>query len=152
VSVFDVMLFLHILAGTAWFGGVIYQEAMLASAGRSKDMSKVDMYLLSHRVNNRVFPAAAVVILVTALYLILDSDLVEWTDPWIIASFGLFAVAIIMSVGFFRPEGDRLAELVEGRGAANNEVQRRFGRVVTMARVQAFILFVLLLMMVWRPS
>ena len=152
MSVYEAVLFLHILAGTAWFGGVIYQEAMLASAGRRKDMSKVEMFLLSHDVNKRVFPGAAGVLLVTALYLVYDNDLIEWSDAWVIASLGLFVVALIMMIGFFRPEGERLRDLVEGRGAANSEVQRRFGRVVTMARVQAFILLVLLLMMVWQPS
>ena len=126
---YDAVLFLHILAGVAWFGGVIYQEAMLASAGRTKDMSKVDMFLLTHDVNSRVFPASAVVGLITALYMVYDNELIEWSDTWIIASLGLFALALILMVGFFRPEGQRLRELVSGRGAANSEVQRRFSRV-----------------------
>lgn len=144
------VLFAHIVLGTVWLGGVLYQEMLVASALREGREPYVRTAIRTGLTNGRLFPAVTMLLMGTAVWMILAHDHLAWTDGWILASIGLWLVGVVLGIVFFTPQATRLSALFEADGVTE-QVVAGVDRMVTVGRVDTILLLGLLLLMVFQP-
>ena len=71
---------------------------------------------------------------------------------WIVLALLGWLVSFLLGILYFKPEGERIGALVEDRGPADAEVDRRIHRLNVTDRVQLTILFLVVGDMVLKPT
>jgi uncharacterized membrane protein len=151
---YDWLLFFHVLGAVAWFGGSIYVEALMAGAARTGDPRTIMRTAL--RVldaNSMLFTIAPGLTLLFGIWLVIEGPGVRgFEELWVSASFVLTLVVIGMGVLFFNPQGKRLAAIVEARGMEDEESRDVGRRIGTMGHASTGILFVIFVLMIFKPG
>jgi uncharacterized membrane protein len=152
MSTYELLLFLHIAAATIWLGAGFTLMLLVLGAERAGDHGKAGGY---HRDTGwlapRLFIPAALSSLVLGILLVIDGSW-DLDQLWIVI--GLVGWLISFGLGFlyFKPEGERIGQLVAERGPADAEAAWRIRRLDATDRVQLLILFLVLAAMVLKPT
>jgi uncharacterized membrane protein len=153
VTLDDWLVFFHILGAIVWVGAVILTNAMIARASRAPDRAAV--LRLSRElewVGPRLIGPSALVVIGVGIWLVLIQEWSAFSQVWIWLSLVLVAVSMIRNGVYAAPEGKRISRLAEERGAEDQEVQRRFNRLVWLGRLDLLILVAVLWLMVFKPG
>lgn len=92
MSLYNVLLFLHVIAATIWLGGGLMLAAMGLRARRSAT-SLGDFAQLLPFVGVRVLMPAVVVLPITGVWMVLADSEWSFQQEWTRAAIGLFLVA-----------------------------------------------------------
>ncbi len=145
------IMLLHVLFATIWLGGSIYTESLLAGANRSGSPKEAMRTLSSVvRTNDRLFGAAGAGTVVFGFWLVIVTTW-EFEMGWVAGGLVLALVAIALAIAFVKPKGQAFNDLIGERGLDDPEVLA-LGKQLQMAlHAQTGILFVALLLMVYKP-
>ena len=150
VTVYDIVLTVHVLAVVVAFGVVFAYPVLDAWFRRAVPGNVAALHRLHLQLGSRVISPAMVVVLLAGLYLALD----RWSlgAPWISATFAILFVLFGLMGGVLTPADRRLVQLAErGAGAggapsADYERERRkadlFGSLALALVVVAIFLMV----------
>jgi uncharacterized membrane protein len=148
IALYDVVLFVHILAVVVAFGVVFAYPLLDAHLRRAGPGDLAVLHRGQVLLTQRLITPAMVVVLVAGLYLALD----RWDlgEPWIGATFAILIVLFGLVGAVFTPTEKRCAELAArdrdagGGPSAEYEAQARklaiFGAVATLLVVVAIFL------------
>jgi len=144
----------HVVFAAVWFGGAVYVEALMASAGRTKDpqiMGTVAMRV--GKTNPRVFGVSGVLTLVFGVWLLLlDDSPWEFSDTFVSIGFLIAIIGIIAGIAFFSPQMKKIEEIVAERGPQDPEVASRGARIAMMAHIMTLLLLIAMAVMVIKPG
>jgi uncharacterized membrane protein len=147
---YDVVRFLHVLLGAVWIGGVMYAEALIATAGREGKDAYTRQLIRTQTNAGRIYPVIVPLVAVTAVYLIIDGGW-DWGALWISVSFGIWLLGMVMGIAYFSQRAKRFeAQLAEG--GVTDELHADVRSLHMVARVEIIVLAVLLAMMIWQPG
>jgi uncharacterized membrane protein len=150
VTVYDIVLTVHVLAVVVAFGVVFAYPVLDAWFRRAVPGNVAALHRLHLQLGSRVISPAMVVVLLAGLYLALD----RWSlgDPWISATFAILFVLFGLMGGVLTPADRRLVQLAErdagagGAPSADYERERRkadlFGSLALALVVVAIFLMV----------
>jgi uncharacterized membrane protein len=100
-TLYDWLLFLHIVAAMVWVGGVAVLNILAIHVLRSGDPDAVTRFTASLRVIGPFALAPAVVaLLALGIAMVADSDAWDFDQTWILLGLGLFAAAFVVGAGF----------------------------------------------------
>lgn len=144
----------HIAFAAVWFGGHVYIEGLLASAGRSGDNTTLAVTAAQvGKVSFRVFPIAIILTLVFGVWLLLDGQADhEFSDLFV--SVGFLAVIIGMGTGIFyiAPKDKQITELLDARGPDDPQLHDLIGKVTMVNHLMTLVVAVALVFMVIKPG
>lgn len=149
---YELLKFVHVVAAMIWVGGVLMMQAfaLRARAGRNQAHMAAVASEIGHLGKQIMLPASLTVVLVGFL-LIWDGP---WTlgMEWVWVSLILFGVSLVAGIGYFEPEGKRIAALLESGGGDSPEVQERITRNLRLSHVDFLLLVVIVFLMVTKPG
>jgi uncharacterized membrane protein len=149
---YDVLLFVHIVAAILWVGGGIMLNILGSRAVRSADPARMaSIARESGVIGQRIIAPTALVLLAMGVAMVAVSDAWMIGQPWIILGLVGFGLTALTGAFFFGPEGGRLAKIIEERGPAH-EVQRRVRRIVSAGRIDLVVLVLIVADMVFKPG
>jgi uncharacterized membrane protein len=102
-------------------------------------------------VGRRVMGPSAVVVIGVGIWLVPVEEDLTFSQLWLWLTLVLVAVTAVLSM-YSGPEGERIARLADERGAEDDEVRRRFSRVLWLTRLNILILVAVLWLMVFKPG
>ena len=147
---YDWILFIHILAGATWVGGLIYANVlMIATAKAGDSVALVDTALRVGKVNRTMLPPAGAITVLAGIYLV--SDRWDFGDGWVSASLALALGVIAVAVGFMVPESRKVEREVAANGPGP-AVGARLRRIGMLARLFTLVVAFVLLLMIWKPG
>ena len=111
ILLYDVVLFVHVLAVVLAFGVVFTYPMLEAYVRRASPGDLVVLHRLQVFLTRRLITPSMVVILVAGLYLALDRY--SLGDPWISSTFTILIVLFGLVGAVLTPTEKRLAELAE---------------------------------------
>lgn len=153
MSLYELLLFLHLTGATVWLGGGVATQFFALRALRSREPGRLSAFAADVEwVGNRVFMLAALLTLVAGLALVLESDAWGFGDDWIVIALALFAVTFVAGAAFFGPESGRISKLVASEGADSPAVQARIRRILVLSRLDLVLLFLIVFDMSVKPS
>jgi uncharacterized membrane protein len=100
-TLYDWLVFLHILAAMVWFGGLVVLSVFASLALRSGDQADVARFVGSLRlVGPLVLAPAMVAVVALGVWLVLDSDAWSFGQTWVWLALVLFGGAFVVGAAF----------------------------------------------------
>jgi uncharacterized membrane protein len=127
VSFYNVVVFLHIAAVVIAFGGTFTYGLVQAFAMQPGNRRHVPFWhRAQHEIGNKIITPAAIVILLTGIYLAADGN---YDFSTVFVQIGIVAIVLLLGSGhgFFSPTGLRAAEAAERDIAAAGSGEVEFG-------------------------
>jgi uncharacterized membrane protein len=150
---YDLLLFVHIVAAIVWIGGAIQLNLLGTRAVRSRDPARmVAIARESEWVGQRIIAPGGAVILAMGLIMVAVSE--AWTigQTWIILALIGFGLTFLAGALFFGPESGRVGKAIDARGPEDAEVRRRIRRILVVGRFDILLLFLIVADMVFKPG
>jgi uncharacterized membrane protein len=139
---------IHLLAVTLWVGGAMLVN-YYGMAMRRADAPRRLHYAEQNDRSGRLFSAAAIVALITGVWIVLRVEGIEFSQAWISIGFLGIAIGAVLGMGFFGPQGRALiAELKEGSPAAADRAKR----ISLFAQIDLLVLLIVVWAMVFKPG
>ena len=153
MSWYEFLLFVHVAAAVIWVGGATVVQLFALRAMKASDpMRMAEFAGDAEAIGNRVFVPAALVALVSGLWMVIDSDFLGFGDDWIVIGLLLFAATFLTGALFFGPESGRIRQVLAAEGPTSPEAQRRIQRLLAFSRADLMALFLLVFDMSVKPS
>jgi uncharacterized membrane protein len=144
---------LHIIAVVAWLGTVL-TVATLGGRVRVKGTPEQSVALFGQLgwMSRAVALPGAIVTLLAGGYLLHDGGYSLSGDWWIGTGLGAWIICFLGSTMSRGSEAKRITKLAAEKGPDEEDVQWRIQRIVFLARGEALLLVVALIVMVVQPS
>jgi len=153
VTWYEFLLFVHVAAVVVWVGGATVIQVFALRAMKANDPMRMAEFVGdAEATGNRIFVPAALVALVSGLWLVIDSDFLGFGDDWILIGLLLFAGTFLAGALFFGPESGRIKQLLEAEGPTSPEARRRIQRLLAFSRADLMVLFLLVFDMTVKPA
>jgi hypothetical protein len=146
--VYQFLLFLHIAGAAAWIGAAIRQLAEAPAMQGAGSAARAVWHRNQVAMGTRLFAPAAVVVLISGIFLVLDNDAVGFGTPFV--SIGFAAVIFGAAVGpaVFGKRGEAAAAALE---AGNESVATEIAqKTKPIEFLDLAILLITLAAMVWK--
>jgi uncharacterized membrane protein len=154
IDVYNVVLFVHILAVVVGFGVIFTYPLLDAYARRTHVVDLVALHRFQVFLTSRLIQPALLVILVAGIYLATD----RWSlgDPWISATFAILIVIGGLAGAVTGPTEKKLLalaqrELKEGQ-APSEAYEREAIKLARFGGLAALLIVVAVFLMVTKPG
>ena len=149
---YELLTFLHVTAAIIWLGAGFVIGLLVFGAARAGEREREAGY---HRdvgwLAPRLFIPASLSTFIFGLLLVIDGDW-DLDTLWITIGMAGWLVSFLLGILYFKPEGERIAGLVEEHGPGNVEADARLHRLNIVDRLQLAILFTVVADMVIQPT
>jgi uncharacterized membrane protein len=152
ITLYEWLLSFHILFAAIWIGGSLMLQALYLRIRRTTPERVMDFFGDVEVVATRVFIPSSLILVLLGFWLLSETPAYEFDQTWVHLALAVFVASFLTGAGFIGPESGRITKLAEERGAADDEVQRRVARVLTISRVELLFLILVILDMVVKPG
>jgi uncharacterized membrane protein len=149
---YDLLLFLHIAFAIVWIGSGFLFHVLGFRADRADDQAAIrkiadDLVALA----NTLFIPSSLLVVVFGILLTIDGP---WSfgDLWIVLGLVGFALTFLTGVLWITPQSKRLQALIERDGGLSPEAYAVARRMMTFARLDYVVLFLVVFDMVVKPA
>lgn len=152
MTTYELLLFLHIAATIVWLGAASALTLLAFGAARANDIAaKATVNAHSEYLAVRLFIPASLGTVIFGLLLVAEGS---WNldQLWIVIGLGGFLVSFLTGILFFKPEGERIGELIERHGPTHPEVTKRIDMIEAVGRIELAILFLVVADMAIKPT
>ena len=144
----------HILAAIAWIGAGFSLVVLAVLADRARDAERLKAVLdHTNRLSTIYFVPASALVVVFGILLVVESDFYEFSMLWVVL--GLLGYAATFGTGLFviKPRGERIGRMLgESRGVMTPEIWLEGRKLMTIARIDYVVLFLVIFDMVVKPT
>ena len=107
---FEIMLFVHILAVAAWFGANLARAFVGSSMSKAGGVTAANWYRASVAMGRVLHTPAAIAVFVTGFGLVgLSDGEYEITSPFVVVGIGAVVVGALLAMRFMGPMGRQIA-------------------------------------------
>jgi uncharacterized membrane protein len=99
-SLYDWLMFFHIVAAMVWVGGLVTLSLLATQALRGEQPDNVARFVRSLRLIGPLFGPAMVLVLGLGIWMVIDSDAWTFGQGWVRLALGLFAAAFVVGALF----------------------------------------------------
>ncbi len=125
----EILLFVHIVAAGAWVGANVTQLVVNPAMKASGGAVAAAWMRQTARMGTALYTPAAIVALITGLWLVAISNFYEFEQLFVTIGIGMVVVGAVLGARVFGPGGREVAELHEkGDEAGADAVHQRLRR------------------------
>ena len=151
MSLYELLLTIHILAAIVWLGGA-WMLLMLGLSLRGADVQRrIDFTRMTEKIPSIVFAVASIVVIVAGSLLVNEAGY-EFSDTWVTLGYVGWFVSFLFGVGFYGQEGKRRERAIEAEGTQSPAVTKSLNRVLTVAAVDSVIITLVVIDMTTKPG
>ena len=151
MTLYHILLFIHILLGMVWVGGIIHAEVQIIGAERSRDPSRVvDAYASLAATNRKLFLIPSWAVTGFGAWLVVETDR-SFTELWIVLAMTGSLLAAGVGLVVLATEGMRISRMVR-EGQDREVVLARIFRLSRLRKVHTLVLVGVLALMIWQPG
>lgn len=144
----DILLVLHIAGAGTWLGANVVQAVVPPAAARIGAGTLAGWYRLTSVLATRLYMPAAILILITGILLVLDSDAYGFGSVFVTIGFGMIVVGAVLGMLVFGPGGERAADAVEA--GEQSAIRSAVARLTRWGLVDTLLLLLTITVMVMR--
>ena len=150
MTLYEILLFVHILGVAVWVGGSIMLGVVSARIQGTGDAVFRARFARAAGVVGPVIGISAALILASGLWMVIDNDAIELSQLWVWLGLALFLLSGIVGAVYFAPASNRIVEALEGGRV--EEADRRAGAFNLVSRLDTLLLVVIVGLMVFKPG
>jgi Predicted integral membrane protein (DUF2269). len=153
LGVYHTLKFVHILAAVVWVGGGIFAQMYATRLRRANDPDRLARFARDIEFfGSKVFAPISGIALLMGISMVLYAPFIYWSETWIVVGLAGFAATFITGAFFLGPESGKIAKAFEAEGATSPTVQASIKRIFLISRIDAVVLVVVILDMVFKPG
>lgn len=144
MSLYELLVIVHVLAAALWIGGGVTFALLAGHAWGSRDDARaLELSRMGDFVGTRMFAPAAFVLLGAGVWAVAEGDW-DWGDAWVSIGFAGWLIGLLMALGWHSAEGRRIREAVADGGATGPRARRvaRTGMVVGLVEIATLVVVV----------
>jgi uncharacterized membrane protein len=150
MTLYELLLFVHIVGVAVWVGGSIMLGFVGARIQATGDAAFRARFARSAGIVGPVIGVSAVLIVASGAWMVVESDAIELAQVWVWLSLALFLLSAIVGGVYFAPASNRIVAALEG--GRIEEADRRAGVFNLVSRLDTLLLLVILGLMVFKPG
>ncbi len=144
----DILLILHIAGAGTWLGANVVQAVVPPAAAKAGTATLAGWYRLTSMLATRLYIPAAVVILISGVLLVLESDAYGFGSTFVTIGFGMIVVGAVLGSVVFGPGGVAAAAAVETEDVST--IRRAVAKLTRWGLVDTLLLLFTIAVMVLR--
>lgn len=151
MTLYEILLFVHILAVVVWVGGTITFHVIAQRALGSGDAARIGTVAGDiDWVGLRVYTPAAVIALASGVWMVLEGD-IGFGRGWVVAGLAGFTFSFLVGSLYNGPRSRKLHELIAAHGGGAPEVRRLIGTLLLAGRIELAVLLFVIFNMAAKP-
>lgn len=150
MTLYELLLFVHVLAAATWVGGAVMLKVQSARALRSDPNRAAELALETERVGTTVLMPASIVLLVAGLWMVFEGDW-GFGPLWVKLGLGIYVVSAVAGAVFLGPLYKQVGELRAERGPGDAEVAARLKRISDHSWIDLVLLVAAVFVMTVKP-
>jgi uncharacterized membrane protein len=151
MTLYEALLFFHILAMAVWVGGTIMTLAIVLRRDEApRDEQLRARFVRLGGIVGPIVGTSAAIVLGTGIAMVAESEVVELSQTWVWLGLALFGVSLIIAIAYFGPKGARIVAALEA--GQIEEADRRARGFDRVAILDALVLIVITGVMVFKPG
>lgn len=144
----EILLILHIAGAGTWLGANIVQAVVPPMAARQGVATLAGWYRITSAMSARLYVPAAILILLTGVLLVVDSEVYGFGELFVTIGFGMIVIGALLGQFVFGPGGQEAAEAVETEDPV--QIRRVVGRLTRFGLIDTLLLLFTITAMVLR--
>lgn len=144
----DVLLILHIAGAGAWLGANIVQALAPSLAAKQGPAAHAGWFHVAAKLSSRLYMPAAILILVTGIWMVLLSDAYGFGTLFVTIGFGMIIIGALLGVLVFDRGSEKAATAIEGGDEA--AIRSATGRLAGFGVLDTVLLLFTITAMVLR--
>lgn len=151
MSRYELLLFAHVLAASAWVGAALLSAVLIELASRARDRAWIMRFgEFDDTLAKVLFIPAALITLVAGIALVFDGPWGFVDDGWVLAGLIIFGAIFAVGLGAFLPTSKRLVALGNS-GAPQAEVDALLQRLRLLSWLDVALLALAVFVMTVKP-
>jgi uncharacterized membrane protein len=151
VTLYEVLLFLHISFVILWVGSGVLFHILAFMANRTNDEAAIKKIVEDvAALGNTFYVPSSLLTLASGIWLTIEGP---WSFDMLWVTLGLVGFAITFATGLFwlKPQSERVAKLLEQAGGMTPEAYAEARRLMTFGRLDYVVLFLVVFDMAVKP-
>lgn len=144
----DILLVLHIAGAGTWFGANIVQAVVPSMAMKQAGAAASGWYRIAGRLSTVLYMPAAIVILVTGIFLVLQSDVYGFGSLFVSIGFVTIVIGALLGIFVFGPVSTRAADAIDAGDTAGAKAAT--GRLAAFGVIDTLLVLTTITVMVLR--
>jgi uncharacterized membrane protein len=151
MSLYELLLFLHILAAIVWIGSGTLLN-VLAYRARSANDNEALGRIASEAagLSNKLFLPASLATLVFGVLVVIEGDL-SFGDLWVVLGLVGIAATIVTGAAIIGPRSGEISGMLE-RDGVTPEAGTKITQLLTLGRIDLVVLYLVVADMVLKPT
>ncbi len=150
MTLYETLLFVHIVAVAVWVGGSIMLGFISSRVERTGDAQYRARFATSAGVVGPIIGVSAALVLASGIWMVVESEAIELSQTWVWLGLALFGVSLVVGATYFARASDRIVKALEAGQV--EEADRRSRTFNTVSRLDTLLLVVILGLMVFKPG
>jgi uncharacterized membrane protein len=152
VTLYELLLALHIIAAIIWLGAGVALTLLILRADLAGDARlKAEVNAQTDWLAPRLFIPASFSTFLFGVLLVIEGSW-DLGTLWIVIGLAGWLVSFLVGMLYFRVEGERIDALVQERGPEHPDVAGRIDRMEAVARAELALLFLIVVDMTAKPT
>ena len=152
MSRYDLYKFVHVAASIVWIGAGVMIQVLAARAQRTND----DEYLVrlfrdAGALGKALFIPASLTVVVMGILMVVDGPW-DFSPLWIVLGLVGYAATFVTGAFILGPRAEKGAERLKEAGGVTPALAAEMRSVLTLARVDSVVLFLVVAVMVIKPT
>lgn len=148
MSLREVLLVLHIAGAGIWLGANVIQAMAPAMTAKQGPSAAAGWFRVAARLGNRLYVPNTVLILVTGVFLVLQTDAYGFGSLFVTVGFGMVIIGALFGIFVFEPGSNRAADAIESGDPGR--IRSAVSRVATFGTIDTVLLLLTITAMVTR--
>jgi uncharacterized membrane protein len=144
----DILLVLHIAGAGTWFGANIVQAVVPAMALKQAGAAASGWYRIAGRLSTVLYMPAAIIILLTGVFLVLQSDAYDFGSLFVGIGFLTIVIGALLGIFVFGPVSKRAADAIDAGDSAATKAAT--GRLAMFGVIDTLLVLTTITVMVVR--
>ncbi|MDP9495319.1 MAG: DUF2269 family protein [Actinomycetota bacterium] len=144
----DLLLVLHIAGAGTWLGANIVQAVVPAMAFKQAGATASGWYRIAGRLSTVLYMPAAILILVTGIVLVLQSEVYSFGSFFVTIGFTTIVIGALLGILVFGPVSNRAADAIDSGDEAGTKAAT--SRLATFGAIDSLLLLTTITVMVLR--
>ena len=151
MTLYRILLFVHVLAAAAWVGGGTYNYLHGLSIRAAKDPARMMSFAYeSQQFAQKYFAPAAIVTVIAGVWLVYEGDW-GWGHFWILSGIAVWLYSLISNVTWLAKLGERMETLVKEKGPGDPEVRATGEEMFRWRTIEIVLLVYVIFAMTYKP-
>jgi uncharacterized membrane protein len=152
MSLYSVLLFVHILGAVVWVGGSVSLQLLGMRVRASGDpLRMASLAGDAEWMGTRVYSPASGVVLLAGIALVFTGNW-SFQQAWIVLGLAAFAFSFIMGAAVLGPTAKKLGERLASHGPEDSAVQAAIQKIFLVSRIELAVLIFIVFDMAVKPG